>query len=325
MGEPLRLQAEAYAFRQLVAHLQERTDVQNIDVMNLAGFCRNCLSKWYCAGAREHGMNLSYDDACEEVYGMPYPAWKKAHQTPATDEQMALFKKSSAGHAKHAPVAAAAAPAAGTSSPAPAAAAPAATPAADAPKKSSVCCQAVPEVCTAEPVDVLSLTPLRLSILTVSDRASAGVYEDLSGPEIETCVGTYARATNAYALTVVEKKVVPDEQELIAATLREWTAPGRAGGPNLVLTTGGTGLSQRDVTPEATLAVVQRLVPGITEVLRREGAKHVSFAVLSRSVAGVANETLVINLPGRPKACRESLNILLPLLQHAISEVTKRT
>lgn len=80
---------EAAAFRRLVAHLDERKDVQNIDLMNLAGFCRNCLSKWLVAAAEEEGVALDYDQARERVYGMPYSEWKAKHQTPATDEQLA--------------------------------------------------------------------------------------------------------------------------------------------------------------------------------------------------------------------------------------------
>ena len=103
--------AEAYAFRKLVEHLQMRTDVQNIDIMNLSGFCRNCLSKWYAAGMQAQGRPIAYEDACERVYGMPYSQWKKAHQKPATDEQMALFESTKPLHAKHPKPAPAPAPA----------------------------------------------------------------------------------------------------------------------------------------------------------------------------------------------------------------------
>lgn len=85
---------EAAAFRTLVEHMRERTDVQNIDLMNLAGFCRNCLSKWYTAAAKEKGLELGYEDAREIVYGMPYADWKAKHQTEATAEQKAAFDKS---------------------------------------------------------------------------------------------------------------------------------------------------------------------------------------------------------------------------------------
>ena len=88
-----RLELEAAAFRTLVEHMRERTDVQNIDLMNLAGFCRNCLSKWYTAAAAEKGLDLGYEDAREIVYGMPYSDWKARHQTEATADQKAAFDK----------------------------------------------------------------------------------------------------------------------------------------------------------------------------------------------------------------------------------------
>ena len=88
---------EAAAFRTLVAHLRERTDVQNIDLMNLAGFCRNCLSKWYRAAAEEQGVELSYDDAREIVYGMPYDEWKAKYQREASAEQQAAFEQGGQG------------------------------------------------------------------------------------------------------------------------------------------------------------------------------------------------------------------------------------
>ena len=93
-----RLELEAAAFRQLVQHLRSRPDVQNIDLMNLAGFCRNCLSKWYRAAAEERGLDLSYEQAREIVYGMPYAEWKARHQTGASAEQQAQFKERHAEH-----------------------------------------------------------------------------------------------------------------------------------------------------------------------------------------------------------------------------------
>ena len=94
MDDDTRAALEAAAFRTLVAHLRERTDVQNIDLMNLAGFCRNCLSKWYRAAAEERGLRLDYDQAREIVYGMPYDEWKARHQTEATPEQRAAWESS---------------------------------------------------------------------------------------------------------------------------------------------------------------------------------------------------------------------------------------
>jgi len=100
MDDRTRIELEAAAFRRLVQHLRERTDVQNIDLMNLAGFCRNCLSKYYLAAAEERGVEMDYDRAREIVYGMPYAEWKAKHQTEATPEQKAKFEEShkAAGH-----------------------------------------------------------------------------------------------------------------------------------------------------------------------------------------------------------------------------------
>ena len=99
MDDQTRLELEAAAFRGLVAHLQKRKDVQNIDIMNLAGFCRNCLSKWYMAAAKERGQDMDYDQAREIVYGMTYDEWKKTHQAAASDEQKQLFEETKPLHA----------------------------------------------------------------------------------------------------------------------------------------------------------------------------------------------------------------------------------
>ena len=98
MDKQTQTELEAAAFRQLVEHLRERTDVQNIDLMNLAGFCRNCLSKYYLAAAEERGVDLNYDQAREIVYGMPYDEWKAQYQSEATAEQKAAFEKRSGSH-----------------------------------------------------------------------------------------------------------------------------------------------------------------------------------------------------------------------------------
>lgn len=100
MSDPNQTELEAAAFRRLVAHLQERTDVQNIDMMNLAGFCRNCLSRWYREAAEERGLDLSDAEARERVYGMPYEDWKARYQSEASKEQQAAFAESSARHTR---------------------------------------------------------------------------------------------------------------------------------------------------------------------------------------------------------------------------------
>ncbi|HEY5598795.1 MAG TPA: DUF1244 domain-containing protein [Kiloniellales bacterium] len=98
MDKRTQTELEAAAFRRLVAHLRERTDVQNIDLMNLSGFCRNCLSKWYAAAAQERGISVDYDKAREMIYGMPYADWKAKYQTEATAEQKAAYAKSHPDH-----------------------------------------------------------------------------------------------------------------------------------------------------------------------------------------------------------------------------------
>ena len=100
MDKQTQIELEAAAFRGLIAHLRERTDAQNIDIMNLAGFCRNCLSKWYLAAAEKRGVELSYDEALEAVYGMPYEQWKAEHQRQASDKQKAKFQETKPIHAK---------------------------------------------------------------------------------------------------------------------------------------------------------------------------------------------------------------------------------
>ena len=100
MTKDLRIQIEAAAFRSLISHLQERTDVQNIDLMNLSGFCRNCLSKWYSAEAKKLGLEFEYADGQQAVYGMSIEDWKQNHQTPASDEQKKRFEETAPVHAK---------------------------------------------------------------------------------------------------------------------------------------------------------------------------------------------------------------------------------
>jgi molybdopterin adenylyltransferase len=156
------------------------------------------------------------------------------------------------------------------------------------------------------PVTICSVT-LRAALLTVSDSASRGARLDTSGPAIrELIVGIGGE--------VVRSHVVADERARIAHTLRTWCD---AGGLDIVLTTGGTGLGPRDVTPEATLDVAERLVPGIAEAMRAAGLRHTPTAMLSRGVAAVRGSTLIVNLPGSEKGVRESLAAILDVLPHA--------
>lgn len=151
----------------------------------------------------------------------------------------------------------------------------------------------------------------RVGILTVSDKGHAGERHDASGPEL-------ARLLPPENFQVVAMDVVPDEREAIAAQLRLWCEQGRLA---LILTTGGTGLSPRDVTPEATLSVAERLVPGLPEAMRAAGLAKTPHAMLSRGVAVIRGCTLIVNLPGSPKGARENLSTILPALPHALEKL----
>jgi molybdopterin adenylyltransferase len=150
-------------------------------------------------------------------------------------------------------------------------------------------------------------------ILTVSDRCFAGTQTDLSGPALE-------RLLAAAAADILALRIVPDERDQIAAALRE-----AANQAALVITTGGTGLAARDVTPEATLDVCDRLVPGLAELIRQDGARHTPFAALGRGICGVAGSCLILNLPGSPAGAESSLRVVLPLLPHALDLLAGHT
>jgi molybdopterin adenylyltransferase len=150
---------------------------------------------------------------------------------------------------------------------------------------------------------------IRTGILTISDRAYEGEYRDLSGPVIRELV------TERLGAAVELEAVVPDERHMIAATLLAWADEA---GLDLVLTTGGTGFAPRDVTPEATHDIIHREAPGLAEAMRAASLQITPHAMLSRAVAGIRGRTLVVNLPGSPKAVRENLDSILPALPHAI-------
>lgn len=155
---------------------------------------------------------------------------------------------------------------------------------------------------------------IRAGIITASDKGSAGQREDESGKVIAELL----KNINA---EVADYVIVPDERNIISENLRRMSDQL---GIDLILTTGGTGFSPRDITPEATLDVIDRQVPGIAEAMRAGTMSITPRAMLSRAVAGIRNKTLIINLPGSPKAVRENLAVVLPVLPHAIEILTGR-
>jgi molybdopterin adenylyltransferase len=150
---------------------------------------------------------------------------------------------------------------------------------------------------------------VRAAVLTVSDRVSRGEAEDVSGDLLAELLEGDGHE--------VERALVPDEVAAIAASIEEL-----AGSAQLVLTTGGTGLAPRDVTPEATRTVLEREAPGIAEALRADAIDRTPHGLLSRGVAGVVRQTLVVNLPGSPGGCRDGYAVLRPALEHAVSLLT---
>ena len=148
---------------------------------------------------------------------------------------------------------------------------------------------------------------ITVAILTVSDRCSRGERADASGPAIRELVAEQMGGT------VVREGIVPDERDQIAGTLRQW-----AGEVDVILTTGGTGFAPRDVTPEATLDVIERRAPGLEEAMRADSLRKTPHAMLSRAAAGIRGRCIIVNLPGSPKAVRENLAAILPALPHGV-------
>ena len=150
----------------------------------------------------------------------------------------------------------------------------------------------------------------KIGIITISDRASAGIYEDISGKAIINTLNEYL--SSAWAESY---KVIPDEQNLIEKTIIDMIDNQKC---CLVITTGGTGPAKRDVTPEATEAVCDRMMPGFGELMRAESLKYVPTSILSRQTAGLRNSSLVINLPGKPKSIKECLDAVFPAIPYCI-------
>jgi molybdopterin adenylyltransferase len=154
---------------------------------------------------------------------------------------------------------------------------------------------------------------MKIGRLTISDRASAGVYEDRSGPEIENILGGFFGGAAKF-----EAVIVPDEIGLISAALKKFADELEC---DLIVTTGGTGISVRDVTPEATRAVLEKELPGFGEIMRVQSFAKVPTAILSRAVAGTRGRSLIVNLPGRPSAVRECLEILAPAMREGMAHL----
>lgn len=149
---------------------------------------------------------------------------------------------------------------------------------------------------------------LRFGILTISDRSSRGERPDLSGPALVVLV-------KVQGWQVIRTAILPDDQENIRETLSSWAD---SGGMDVLITTGGTGFAPRDVTPEATRLVIDREAPGLAEAMRIESMKKTSHSMLSRSVTGIRGRVIIINLPGNPNGAVESLQVVLPVLVHAV-------
>lgn len=152
---------------------------------------------------------------------------------------------------------------------------------------------------------------IRAGVITVSDRGSQGIREDRSGPEI-------VKMLEGIGAKVGDSAIVPDEIDRIRASLIEFADHRRL---DLVVTTGGTGVSPRDVTPDATMAVIDREVPGMAEAMRRESHRITPHSLISRAVVGIRGRTLIVNLPGSPKSVRENLAVILPAIGHAIEKI----
>ncbi len=154
---------------------------------------------------------------------------------------------------------------------------------------------------------------LKIGVITVSDRASAGIYEDISGKAIIQTLKEYIKSDWSEVY-----RVIPDEQPLIESTMIELADQQKC---SLIVTTGGTGPAKRDITPEATEAVCQKMMPGFGELMRQVSLKYVPTAILSRQTAGIRGNTLIVNLPGKPKSIKECLDAVFPAIPYCIDLV----
>lgn len=264
---------------------------------------------------------FGYEEAAQHVYGMTYGDWKKRHQKKATDEDMKRYEASAAIHAPHdksllaTRVEKPPASQSGGSS-----VDPVTSQAPSSSLLSNVCCQEVDVVKPKpsnsriippfQPPSLPQLAkPVRLAVLTVSDRASKNEYTsgDLSGPAV---IDAAKRVRDQWTII---SSIVPDDAEAIQAQIKAWCTDGI----DIVLTTGGTGMSPRDVTPEATRDIVNVECPGLMQFVTTECSRLQPLASLSRGTAGIRGSTVIANLPGNPKGVAEVVPILLPLLLHA--------
>ncbi|MCL6637290.1 MAG: MogA/MoaB family molybdenum cofactor biosynthesis protein [Alicyclobacillus sp.] len=159
-------------------------------------------------------------------------------------------------------------------------------------------------------------TPLiPAAVLTASDAVSRGLRKDTSGDTVQALL-------EEAGFHVIMRAALPDERDSLAHWMKQCADDGLV---RLLVTTGGTGVGPRDVTPEATLAVVERTLPGIAEAMRLEGLKHTPFAMISRQIAGVRGQTLIVNLPGSPKAVKEGMTVILPVLRHTLDLIAGHT
>ena len=333
----LQTEAEAFAFRKLLEHMKWRNEtIQNIEMMNLTGFCRNCLAKWLLLGKKNVRLKSTYELCQEEVYGMTQKEWKEKWQSKATEEMLEKFKSGQEMHAKHPKDLMMTTTTTTTSE--------AATLPLTQPRYysggnnnnnrmlSDVCCEDIEEdaVCINRGGGGVDGTnsgdgnsDISFGIITVSDRAFNGVYEDISGNVVmrETIETYFTTDDVSKSSTHIIKgyKLVPDEEEEIAKAIVYMSDELKC---DVILTTGGTGLAKRDVTPEATKSVLTREVKGIAESLRAHARRYEKHAALSRAVAGLRNnQSLIVNLPGRPNAVSSSLGVLLPMLRHAVRQL----
>jgi len=364
----IRLQSGA--FRSLCEHLQKRSDeVQNIDLMGLSGFCRNCLAKWLVIQARIISEEVKrsdlsscfydqiysvvkildgydYDEAARVVYGCGYPEWKQRYQKKATDEQMERFNASKDFHAKHSKELL--------------------TPRlVSSPHKadvlsgglkehtacmqsrtskqnsllSNVCCEDIDNIsrssnATKQNIDIQPPSgniELKIAILTVSDRAAANAYDsgDLSGPAVNAAIVDRIDELNIthgdkkVTLSHVENTIVPDEFDEIKRVLLEWSGKlqNSSASYDIIFTTGGTGFAKRDVTPEATRSILDKECHGLMVWAGIELTSKQPLATLSRATSGICGKSIIINLPGSPLGAAQVVNLLFPLLLHAVRDV----